>query len=736
MSYRKTIYWCSTAMAALMIAPASFAQAPADSSGANANGGLEEIIVTARRTNENLQNVPVAASVLSADTLSRQRVSAIRDLQYNVPSLVVAVDPLGGSSTPIVELRGQTAPLSTDNTVVSYFGDVPVDARVIAAGIFDLSSVQVIRGPQGTLFGKNSTGGAMIYTPQKATADKVKGNAEVIIGNYGLHQFTGAVNLPIISDVLAVRISGQTTDQRGFVKNLAGPDGNDKHWQAGRAVINFTPGGGFENQTVLTYFNGKSHMNPGLLQAINGFAFFFPAITQGLALQQQLGPRTFSMSESIAPNNDDNRSYLISNVTTYDLGGATLKNIFGYTNTHLNLRMNQPAIEFHYIDVAQDRYIHQYSDELQLSGNSFDNSLKWIIGGFWSKSKNVVFQTTRLFGPAISTLSDGTEEYTSKALFAQGTYDLTGLGLSGVNFTAGIRHTWDTRVGSNVQFTPIPTTSKNNHVSWTLGLDYQVTKDILLYVASRHSYKAGGFNLVSPNIPISSLIYEPETMTDIEVGVKSNLNLGSVPLRANVAFYRGWYEKIQTQATGFCGSATSQTSLIINAGKGSPKGIEVELDARLTPNLHVTAFYNHTLGTYDSFVVPTIAGCTLGTLPDLTGASFGHISKNAGGLTATYTLPLPEDRGELVLTGNMYARSNRVGSGLNSFSAPAPGYALFNARLDYNHIAGSPFSLGVYARNIGNRLYVAAHNYSPAAGFDLIQWGDPRTVGVVGRVEF
>jgi iron complex outermembrane receptor protein len=732
MTYSKLTLWSSTAVMAVMAATPAYAQAnpqPKDS------GGLEEIIVTARRTNENLQRVPVATSVLSGATLERQRISSTRDLQYSVPSLIVAVDPLGGQSTPIVELRGQTAPLSTDNTVVSYFADVPVDARVVAAGVYDLNSIQVIRGPQGTLFGKNSTGGAIVYTPQKATADKIKGFGQVTIGNYGLHEFTGAVNLPLIKDVLAVRVSGQTTDQNGFAKNLAGPDGNDKHWQAGRAVINLTPGGNFENQTVFTYFKGKNHLNPSILQSISGVGFFFPAVIQGLALQKQLGPRTFSMSEANGGNIDNNRSYLISNVSTYNLGGATLKNIFGYSNTHLFTRMNQPAIEFNYIDVQQARSIHQYSDELQLSGNSFDNSLKWIVGGYWSKSKNVVFQTIRVFTP-VPYSSDGTEEYESKAVFGQGTYDFTNLGLSGVKFTAGIRQTWDKRTGSNAQVFPIPTSTKNKHTSWTLGLDYQVSPDILLYVASRRSYKAGGFNLVSPNIPASSLLYQPETLTDIELGMKAKVDIGSVPVRANLALYRGWYKKIQTQATGFCGTALSQTSLIINAGSGSPKGLELELDARLTPNLHVTGFYNRTLGKYKSFVIPNVPGCTIGSLPDLSGVTFGNIAKNAAGLTATYTMPLKNDQGELELTGNMYARSARLGNALNSYNSPTPGYALFNARLDYNHIGGSAFSLGAYVRNIGNRLYVTAHNFSPAAGFDIFQFGDPRTVGVVGKIDF
>jgi len=727
----------SAALASAAMAPAVLAQttaAPAGNDSAT-NNGLEEITVTARRTNENLQRVPVAASVLSGEALSKQGITTTRELQFNVPSLVITPDPLGGSSTPTLQLRGQTSPLGTDNTVVTYFGDVPVDARVVAAGVFDLASVQVLRGPQGTLFGKNSTGGAVVYTPQKAEADEVKGFAEGQYGNYNLRQITGAVNLPLVKDVLAVRLSGQIARQDGMVKNISGPDGNNKHWDAGRIAVNFTPGSVFENQTLFTYFKGRQRINPSLFLEIYGVSFFIPPTVAAYALQQQLGKRKFSMSEATAPNSDNNRSYLISNISSVDLGSVVFKNIFGYSDTKLSLRQNQPAIDVHTIDVAQNRNLHQISDEIQLSGSS--ESLKWIVGGFYSKQVNDVIQRSRIFSPVVNSKSDSSEKYNSKALFGQATYDFASLGLDGLKFTAGLRHTWDKRIGSNVQNVPIPISDKRKNWSWTVGLDYQATDQVLLYVASRHSYKAGGFNLISPLLPASSLLYKPEKLTDVEIGAKAQATVGSIPVRANLALYRGWYKDIHTQATGICGGSLSgQASLIVNAGKGTPKGVELELEARLTPNLQVSGFYNRTLGKYDKFIVPAVPGCVISAIPDLTGANFGNISKDTFGLNASYTLPLSRDREELQLSGNMYSRSGRLGNGLEQFNSSMPGYTIFNARLDYNHIAGSDFGIGVFVRNIGDRTYGVSRNVSRAAGYGVWQFGDPRTYGVVGRVDF
>lgn len=740
MKFNANILYCSVALASLISArPASAQDAANDvqATGAQAgNSGFEDIIVTARRTDENLQDVPVAASVVSGDELSRRNITTTRDLQFNAPSLVITPDPLGGSSTPIVQLRGQTSPLGTDNTVVTYFADVPVDARVVAAGIFDLASVQVIRGPQGTLFGKNSTGGGLLFSPQKATADEVKGFAEATFGYYNLKQFTGALNVPLIEDTLAVRLSGQVTDQRGFVDNIAGPDGNDKHWQAGRAMVSFTPEGNFSNETIFTYFNGRQRQNPSILRGISGFATFIPTVVDALALQEQLGPRRFSMSEALSPNIDDNESYLVGNTSTLKLGEMTLKNTIGYSRTKMYMRQNQPAIEFNYIDVAQSRLLDQFSNELQLFGKSFDDALNWIVGGFYSKQTNEVDQTSRIFSPTPNTFSNSIEKYTSKALFAQGTYDFTNLGLAGVKFTAGLRHSWDKRVGSNEQNVPVPLTTKAKNWSWTLGLDYQANDDLLLYVASRHSYKAGGFNLISPLLPATSLVYAPEKLTDIEIGAKLDSKVGSVPVRSSVALYRGWYKNIHTQVTGFCGGAEGQTSLIINAGKGSPKGLEFELEARLTPALRVNGFYNRTLGKYDEFLLPTVSGCTIAAVPDISGQNFGNISKDTAGLNATYSIPVDDQGGEIQLNGNMYYRSKRLGNDLLGFMSPMPGYTIYNARIDFTNIGGSGFSLGAYVQNLTGKTYGISRNVALGAGYDVWQFGDPRTFGVVGKIAF
>ena len=745
-----------TAAFLFTVAPAALSPALAQSAGSataaettgstQPSDGLQDIIVTARRTSENLQRVPVATSVIGAEALERQRITGARDLQFVAPSLVVNSDALSGSGVPVFELRGQQQTLGSDATVVTYFGDVPIDTRAIASGMYDLESVQVVRGPQGTLFGKNSTGGAVVLTPQHADTSGINGNLALTSGNYALRQATGAVNVPLIKDVLAVRVSGQIARQRGFVNNLSGPDGNDKHYETGRIAIRLTPAEGLKNDFLFNYFHGNQHLNPQIVKELGGFAVFFPQAVAGFERQQELGDRTIDMSFS--PNFNRSRSTLLADSLSYDFGNVTIKNIFGYFKVRENSEFNQTSFDFPLVDALQKTRIRQYSDELQISGKSFDNNLSWIVGGFYSNQRRTVDQYAVVFFTDFNNRTFSTDKFISKAIFGQATYELTALGLPGVKLTGGLRSTWDTRTGSQIGYmvngvvNDPPTVAgplklKTRRTSWTVGLDYQVTPDLLLYAASRHSYKAGGFNLTSSDTPISFRTYAPESLTDIEIGAKSQFNVGPVPARANIALYRGWYKDIQSYAVMRCFNP-SGGSIVANAATGSPKGLELEVQAKLTPRLQISGFYNRTLGKYGKFQLPPPPPpCEYNGGADISGEIFGNIYKNSGGLTVDYTIPIDEAGTELAFNGNMYSRSRKAGNSLQSLNSEIDGYTLFNGRVDLNTIGGGAFSLGVYVRNITDKKYVLVRNQSLAAGgYDAFQFAEPRTYGIEGRIKF
>lgn len=178
---------------------------------------LEEITVTARRVNENLQKVPLTVTSLSADALTERNVQSVTDLQFSVPNLQIKPNNTNPSEPEFI-LRGQRVTLYTDPNVVTYINGAPAQTRAIT--LYDLQDIQVLKGPQGTLFGQNSDGGAVVITPKRPTMNEFGGEVSLDVGNYGYVQSTIALNVPVVADKLAVRLAGQVERRRGAFKNL------------------------------------------------------------------------------------------------------------------------------------------------------------------------------------------------------------------------------------------------------------------------------------------------------------------------------------------------------------------------------------------------------------------------------------------------------------------------------------------------------------------------------------
>ena len=173
--------------------------------------GIEEVVITARKTEESQQTVPVSVTALSAEALTRQAVLSVNDLRSSVPGLYIALNPQGAS--PTFAIRAAKAANGTSDTVTAYVGDMPVvSTRAVANMVYDMQSISVLKGPQGTLFGANSTGGAIIFRPNTPT-DAFEGYAEVGVANFDRTSFQGMINVPI-NDVVQIRLAGEVVDRK------------------------------------------------------------------------------------------------------------------------------------------------------------------------------------------------------------------------------------------------------------------------------------------------------------------------------------------------------------------------------------------------------------------------------------------------------------------------------------------------------------------------------------------
>ena len=215
---------------------------------------MEEVIVTARKRDESLQEVPIAVTAISGDELRQKSISAPNDLQLVTPGLELRTAGLQRNSLQFF-IRGQGATFGSSPGVITYFSDAEVgNSPKVSIGnngqFFDLSSVQVLKGPQGTLFGKNTTGGAVLFTPEHP-GNELDGFLQASAGDYGMREYTGAVTLPIVNDILSVRLAGNIIRRDGFTKSLTtGQELDDRHRDSYRLGISFTPTSWFDNYTM------------------------------------------------------------------------------------------------------------------------------------------------------------------------------------------------------------------------------------------------------------------------------------------------------------------------------------------------------------------------------------------------------------------------------------------------------------------------------------------------------
>ena len=477
--------------ASLMVATAAQAQSDPQAGATVAEDTGNDIVVTARRREESIQRVPVAVTAVTAEQIQERGIRTTEDLQKLVPGVIFS--GAGGAESPTFFIRGQGRDVigAALPSVITYFNEVPLNARGSTIPTFDVANVQVLKGPQGTLFGRNTTGGAVLYY-SKAPSHDFNGYGQVTLGDYSWHALEGAVNVPLIADKLAVRVAGQYTQRDGYTQDMTGnrnPDNLNNH--AFRVSVLAEPVEGVKNTTVFDYF--WSHTNSTAVQAIGfaspitdvfgnysnfiNFLAFTPApnglagalsptqqqalvdgfacttsidcnVDQQVARQLAAGPRKTWSNPDYQPSNYS-RVWGITNTTELELGAISVKNIFGYRQSKTGINSNSDGLSVTMLVGDTRDNTKQISNELQISGKAFGDKLNYILGAFYLKvSPNgeqvlpLQFLNPASISPDAWPISNSgnallTDE--SKALFANVGYEI----VPGLRFSAGFRHTWD-----------------------------------------------------------------------------------------------------------------------------------------------------------------------------------------------------------------------------------------------------------------------------------------------------
>ncbi|SFG13742.1 Outer membrane receptor proteins, mostly Fe transport [Novosphingobium sp. CF614] len=798
---RSTLFCGSAILSALVYAPAAVAQADADSID---NTG--DIIVTARRVEERLQDVPISIAVYNQEQLDARNVTTINDVAAFTPSL--STNPRFGTENTSFSIRGFTQDTFTAASVAVYFAEAGAlrgsTAQTTGEGagpgsFFDLQNIQVLKGPQGTLFGRNTTGGAILLVPKRPESE-FGGYVMGSYGNYDMTRLQAVLNIPVGEGGLRLGFDRMKRD--GYQKNIGvGPSRlADTDYVAARLSFLAPLTDNLENYTVLTYSRSKTagtlarvtdclstatlgNIPAGKLSCdqvdrLNATGDFYAvesATAEPLSYARQwqaINTTTWNVSDSLTVKNIVTYGELANRFRADAQGaswviraddpvaGANGTN-GNFTGLRLGFALVNPA---HGVDNNNQA---TFTEELQLQGNFMDGRLHWILGGYYEKSFNLGAPTgafTSVFvscsGDQVSTcvspyratgsITESVRKLTLKGLgiFSQTTYEFT----DKWSVTAGIRYTEDRSASIDRNFTyrltpalstscssadtTLPTCTgltkaKSSAPTWLINLSYKPGTDAMLYAKYARGYRQG---LVNPRALFPYKSFGPEKLDSYEAGAKLNWH-GSAPGYVNAAAFYNDFNNQQFVVTW--ADANGRTfSGIVNSAKSVGYGVELDTGIDLFHRLRLSGAvtYLHT-ELKDVFVPPQGPPGFPNPVPTAGNGDPSPIApKWKGAASARYTLPIPEELGEISAAvswqyTDSYMSTTRQTSGVDSFDT-------FNLNFDWKDIGGKPIDLGLFVNNVTKEKYYVFVNDLLSRGFLSKITGQPRMYGMQLKVRF
>ncbi|MFO1508949.1 MAG: TonB-dependent receptor [Steroidobacteraceae bacterium] len=686
-------------------------QAPADGASAEV---LQEVIVTAQKREESLQETPIAITAFSAQQLETQRVTNVMDLLNKAPSVNLA--PFAGTRVaPNLFIRGMgnlNAQITKDMATGIYIDGVPVGRGVgLAVDIADLERVELLRGPQGTLWGRNTTAGAINFITKKPDDDFSIG-AQLTAGSWDLRSGRVRINAPI-TDRLFARVAYMRTENDGWVENLntALPNqinfNEDRKKEAARAALRFEA---TENLTFdYAFDSSKMIFGNHFYQIIAG-----PSAVPG---RQESANRIRGLNPSDTEVSGHNLT------VTWELGSATLKSISAYRD--LDSRTNMNFVDIFTQDNTQAQ--HQFSQELQLVGDTLSDRLKYAVGLFYFDESAHEQLASRFAGGLAVDEFLVQAEGSSKAIYSQVTWTPPVLD-DRLGLTVGLRYTEDSRqavktyLRTNLspgvpQGTVVAGDRDFDSFNPAFTVDFAFTDHVNAYAKYTTGYRAGGFNTQSTPAFFGPG-FNQEDVKAYEIGLKSDLL--EKRLRVNLAAFHNKYTDLQVDQARTPPIFTDT----LNAGSAVVKGVELEGAAVLARGLTANLYYSWLDGDYQSYIDN---GVELQAVRHMQNTPRYQVG--AGVEYAFPHLPI----GDFLLNVDFRKQAEfYAGPIANTLS---PGYDVWNARLQLAEIPApqGSFRVAVWAKNLTDEIYRLS---TTNLGVISAQFGPPRSVGVDMIYEF
>ena len=705
---------------------------------------VEDVVVTARRREESLQDVPVAVTAVSGEQLEAKGAADITELARSTPSLTLNA-ARGSNSTLISFIRGvgQQDPLwGFDPGVGLYIDDVYV-ARPQAAvlDIFDVERIEVLRGPQGTLYGRNTIGGAIKYVTRRIDADEPEGSIRASYGSYNQRDFVASTELPF-SDTFAVSGSLARYLRDGFGENLnTGNDHYNKDVTAARASAEWTPSDNLFFRLAGDIVNDDSNARHG---------------------HRQVAPIPADEYDTNAGAGDKNKVQtrglsLTGEWTVNDM--LTLKSVTAYRDGYTRGNIDFDNLPGPILDIPAAYDDDQFSQEFQALFSA--GRLSGVAGVFYlDANASGAFDT--VVGLAnLTTLTAGSVATKSYSVFGDLSYDVT----DALSVSVGGRFTHDEKEGTvfRQQYLGIRSPRFGNNAAVLLGAprtnytrtrefekftprvsaSYKFGSDLTAYASWGQGFKSGGFDMRGDAVLYPATVngYDPETVETIELGLKGALF--DRRLTFATAIFDSSYEDQQITTQYPAGATVA--SVVDNVGSSSIRGWEFEGRLRASQNLTIQGTLSYIDAQFDEFLayVPTASGNT--SCPTLVGCvidvssqrDFQNTPEWTGSIGATYNWFL--SNGSMV----SFLPSIAYRSEYQQFETPAPlldqgAYWMYDASLVWTS-ASDKLTLGLHGKNLGDERYkVGGYSFPGALTGDSIIafYGAPRTVTATLGLKF
>ncbi|WP_417624030.1 TonB-dependent receptor [Paremcibacter congregatus] len=697
---------------------------------------LEEITVTAQRREQSLMEVPISMTAFSADAIEKQNITDIEDYFAKTPNVFITDGAsrsglVSGSSLSLA-IRGISNIGGSASSFGIYVDEVSTTNGIVNPHLVDVERIEILRGPQGTFYGRNASGGVMSIVTKKP-GNETSGEIKAGFGNNETWDLTGIVNIPVIEDKLMLRTSVYFSSSEGFLENVH-PDhegeGNGYSYKNFRISARFLP---TEATTIDLMVNRTIEKEEDISLIASGEIDFLDGFCISCPVDADVGfypdQRTkFSHDNPLSVDTD----YWMANLRVeHEAENMTFTSVTGYSTVDF---FREGELDFSSVDFLVEPYEYvdyeSFSEEIRLQSNDNGQALHWIAGAIYAKDSRSEQEKIALGGdnslapflPPYFVLEEGGTDQSTKtfAAFAEATWDVT----EALSLTLGGRYSRDT-----VQLVDTEddgSVAGEGEVTFEdfsprIAVTYAVNEDVNLYATAAKGWKSGGLQF-RDNVPTNR--FEDESLWNYEIGLKSSLLDGRATINL-AAFYIDW-NNVQVSSgyiyTKDDGTLTS-TSFTNNAASASSKGIELEVNALVTDNLELSGSVGYNDAKYDQYDNALIGG----TAVDLSDSPLPKAPEWSANLAAQYNFDVNDAwqgyiRTDWHYVSDLYSNSNNFYK--HNLASTGHGFFKVNSYNSWNVNLGfesDRYSVSVYAKNAFDQdYYTASFDFGFANGVSVV----------------